>query len=373
MRIQFVKFNRKDRPEFFKLLKKRVDNYFIENNISKNANLNMVVKTIFMLLLYFTPLVLILTGVASTNLSVLLMWVIMGFGMSGIGLSVMHDANHGAYSKNKSINAGLGFLLNFLGGYHVNWKIQHNVLHHSFTNIHEFDEDINKGIIRMSPNQKYKKYYRFQILYTPILYGLMTIYWATAKDFEQLKRYNKKQLLAQQGLTFRTALFRIIFHKIWYMIMILGLPLMFSSVSIGVTILGFFIMHFIGGLTLALIFQPAHVIEETNFFKTDENLSVENNWAIHQLLTTSNFARESRLFSWFVGGLNYQIEHHLFPHICHVHYRNISKIVKATAKEYDIPYYEHKTFFNAVKSHFKLIYKLGTGKHDKNMDIRYAH
>ena len=118
-------------------------------------------------------------------------------------------------------------------------------------------------------------------------------------------------------------------------------------------------MQFICGLVLALIFQPAHVIQETEFFVPDEEGSVENNWAIHQLKTTSNFANDSRLFSWLIGGLNYQVEHHLFPHVCHVHYRNISKIVKKTAEEYDLPYHYHKTFFGAVASHFKMLYRLG--------------
>jgi len=130
-------------------------------------------------------------------------------------------------------------------------------------------------------------------------------------------------------------------------------------------LLGYLVMHFICGMILALIFQPAHVIEETDFYKTDENGSVENNWAIHQLRTTANFANGSRLFSWFIGGLNYQIEHHLFPHICHVHYRNIAGIVKQTAEKHNVPYYHHKTFLGAVISHFSLLNSLGTGKYDR--------
>ena len=120
-------------------------------------------------------------------------------------------------------------------------------------------------------------------------------------------------------------------------------------------------------LILALIFQPAHVIEETNFFTPAKTGSMENNWAIHQLLTTANFANGSRLFSWLIGGLNFQIEHHLFPNICHIHYKSISKIVKKTAQDYDIPYYEHKTFYGAIKSHFSLLNQLGTGSYDKKL------
>ena len=118
-------------------------------------------------------------------------------------------------------------------------------------------------------------------------------------------------------------------------------------------------MHFICGLILALIFQPAHVLEETEFFEREENGSMENNWAIHQLKTTANFAKGSRLFSWLIGGLNFQIEHHLFPNICHVHYRKISKIVKETCQNLTSPYHEHVTFYGALKSHFSLLHQLG--------------
>ena len=123
-------------------------------------------------------------------------------------------------------------------------------------------------------------------------------------------------------------------------------------------------MHFISGLILAFIFQLAHVIEETNFYETDQNGSVENNWAIHQLRTTANFANDNRLFSWLIGGLNFQVEHHLFPNICHVHYRKISVIVQETAREYNLPYHQHKTIAGALKSHFTLLNQLGTGKYD---------
>ena len=195
----------------------------------------------------------------------------------------------------------------------------------------------------------------------------MTLYWFLAKDFEQLFRYRGKNLLEGQGLTFNQALTQIILVKSIYAVVTLILPLIFLPFAWWQITLGFLLMHFISGLILALIFQPAHVIEETEFFMPDKDISVENNWAIHQLLTTSNFAQKSRIFSWLVGGLNFQVEHHLFPHICHVHYRNLSKIVKQTAEEYNIPYYQHETFRGAVTSHFKLLHALGTGSYDRDL------
>lgn len=367
MKTNVVNFNRHDQPEFYKELRQRVNNYFKENNISRYANTNMKIKTVFMLCLYFVPLGLMITGAVNSLGWVLMLWILMGMGMSGIGLSVMHDANHGSYSRNKTVNRALGFLANFLGAYHINWKIQHNVLHHSFTNVEGFDEDIETPIMRFSPNQKRRSFYKFQIFYAPILYGLMTINWFLTKDFLQLSRFNKKNLLASQGLNMKKALWQVVFNKVWYLGLTLVLPMIMVDLPWWQILLGFLLMHYICGLTLALIFQPAHVLEETSFYKTDENGSVENNWAIHQMRTTANFANKSVLFSWFIGGLNYQVEHHLFPNICHVHYRKISNIVKETAKDFNVPYYEHKTFAGALKSHFSLLHQLGTGKYDRKL------
>lgn len=363
MSVDTVKFNVQDRPEFFKELRKRVNKHFKDNNISKYGDTRMQIKSAVMITLYTLPLILMLTGVVSSFAGVTAMWILMGFGISGIGLAIMHDANHGAYSKNKTLNSAMGFLLNFIGGYPANWRIQHNVLHHTFTNIDGYDEDIEKqGIVRFSPNQPKKGIYKFQVLYAPILYGILTIYWFIGKDFEQLVRYNRMGLLKGQDLTFGRAFAEILFHKLWYIGLTIVLPIILIDLPWWQIMTGFLIMHFMSGLILALIFQTAHVIEETNFYLPDEKNSVENNWAIHQLHTTANYANKSSFFSWFIGGLNYQIEHHLFPTICHVHFKEVSKIVKETAKEYDLPYHHHTTFLDALKSHFSLLYKLGMGK-----------
>ncbi len=363
-----VAFNDADQPEFYKVLRQRVNAYFKDNNISRHANANMVIKTITMVLVYSIPLFLLITNSIHSIGLMYLMWTIMGVGMAGIGLAIMHDANHGAYSKNQKVNDAVGFILNYIGGYHLNWRIQHNVLHHSFTNIDGYDEDIEKqGLVRFSPTQERKPIFRFQILYVPLLYGILTLYWGVFKDIEQVMRYHKLDLLKTQGLTLGKALFQIIALKIAYFILTLVLPILLLDLPWYHVVLGFVVMHFIAGMILALIFQSAHVIEETDFYEVDENGCVENNWAIHQMRTTANFANKSIFFSWYVGALNYQIEHHLFPNICHVHYRNIAPIVKATAEEFGVPYYHHTTFLGALRSHFKLLHKLGTGRYDKEL------
>ena len=352
MSINVVKFNTRNRPEFVKELRMRVNSYFKENGITKYANTEMKIKTIVMISLYFVPFILMLTGIVSGFLPVFLMWLLMSFGMSGIGLSVMHDANHGAYSQNPKVNKALGYLVNFLGAYHVNWKIQHNVLHHSFTNVDGHDDDIESNLMRLSPAQDRKKAFRFQAYYAPFLYGLLTFNWLLLKDFLQVYKYNKENLLAGQKLTLKKATTEIIINKLWYLALTLVLPMIVVDLPWWQILIGFGSMHFLSGIMLSFIFQLAHVIEETEFVQPDENLTIENNWAIHQLQTTANFAKKSKLLSWYVGGLNYQVEHHLFPNICHVHYKEISKVIKATAEEYGVPYYEHRTLFGAIRSHF---------------------
>lgn len=358
-----IQFNTTDQPEFYKELKKRVNLYFEESKLSKQGNLNMVIKSIFMLTLYFLPFALMLSGVVVSSLAVLLMWGLMGLGLAGIGLSIMHDANHGAYSSSIHVNKFMGFTLNYLGGYHVNWKIQHNVLHHSFTNIDGLDEDIEKkGIIRFSPTQERRNFFKFQVLYAPLLYAILTLYWVTYKDFDQFFNYEKRGLIKAQNISYKKALFRIIVFKVVYYSIIIAAPILFTDIPWYITIIGFIILHAIGGFILAIVFQSAHVLSDTSFYTPDENNSVENNWAIHQMKTTSNFAMKNLPLTWLIGGLNYQVEHHLFPTICHVHYPEISKIVRKTAAEFNVPYLSHKTFIGAIIDHFVFLNKLGAGK-----------
>ncbi|MCL4116068.1 UNVERIFIED_CONTAM: hypothetical protein GTU68_063086 [Idotea baltica] len=362
MRDEAVKFNIKNQPEFFKEVVKRVNAHFKGKKRSKHANFSMVAKSVFMCALYFVPFFLIICNVVTSVAGSMLMWSFMGLGMAGIGLAVMHDANHGSYSRSKRINHAIGLIINFVGGYHVNWKIQHNVLHHSFTNIEGLDDDIsNVGALRLSPHQEKKKRFRFQAFYAPFFYSALSLYWFLGKDIVQTIRYGKENLVQEQGISIQRALIEIFFMKSGYLILFVILPMTLSSIAWWQTLLGFLLMHAICGQILGLIFQCAHVLEETDFFVPDESGSMENSWAIHQMRTTANFANGSKFFSWFIGGLNYQIEHHLFPNICHVHYRDISAIVKSTAEEYDVPYNQHKTFYCALKSHFRVLNSLGVG------------
>lgn len=355
-----VKFPRPTGTDFYQTLKLRVNDYFETRQISRHANSSMVFKTIAILSIYLIPYLMIITNTVTNPWLVFALWVIMGVGIAGIGLSIMHDANHGAYSSKPWVNSFLGASLNFLGGNAMNWKIQHNVLHHTYTNIDGLDEDIAPGpILRLSPSQPLTKIHRFQHLYAWFLYTLMTIMWITIKEFKQLRNWKGSSYFESQGSTYGKSIALLIFTKVIYFSYGLVLPLLLTPNPWWLTVTSFILMHMIAGFILGIVFQPAHTVPTSEFPIPDEQRNMENTWAVHQMLTTANFAPDNRLFSWYVGGLNYQIEHHLFTNICHVHYRGLSKIVKATAEEFGLPYQVEPTFLSALRSHAKLLWNLG--------------
>jgi linoleoyl-CoA desaturase len=294
------------------------------------------------------------------------LWFLMGCGMIGIGTSVMHDANHGTYSNNKTINNLVGSILEVIGGYTVTWKIQHNVLHHTYTNIAGLDEDIGSIILlRLSPRQKWYWFHRYQHIYAWFFYMVMTLFWMTAKDYLQVVRYKQHDLLVKQKVSLEQALFRITLYKLFYYSYILFLPVMFSGMPWYYVLLGFLIMHFTAGLFLSCIFQPSHVMETSSFSEpvsSDGERRMEDSWAVHEVKNTTNFAPDNRVLSWFIGGLNYQIEHHLFPNICHVHYPHIAPIVKSTVLNFGLPYHVQSTFLKALREHARMLKILGEAR-----------
>lgn len=355
-----IKFGNENR-EFFIALNKRVNEYFRSNNIERHANTEMVIKTFAMAALYFVPYALVISGIVVNLYAILALVVVMGLGLAGIGLSVMHDANHGAYSRNTSVNNFIGYSLNLLGASSFNWKVQHNVLHHTYTNVFEEDEDISpRGALRLAPQSTWKPAHRYQYIYAWLLYGLMTIVWIVYKDFTRLAKYHRNGMLKAQKASVAKEWAILLATKVVFVGYIFVIPLLFTPLLWWQVLLGVILMHYVAGFMLAIIFQPAHVIEGTEYPELNENRCLEHNWAVHQLLTTTNFANGNRWFSWYVGGLNFQIEHHLFPNICHVHYRQLAGIVRQTATDFGLPYRSSYTFWGALAAHGRQLRILGT-------------
>jgi linoleoyl-CoA desaturase len=347
-----------DEKLFWKTLRKNVHTYFESNKLSPKANAEMVVKTGIMMLCYFMPLFLIFYLPASVYTGFILV-VVIGFAKAGIGMSVMHDALHGAYSSKKWINSLVGSSMYMIGSNVFNWKIQHNIYHHAYTNIDGLDEDIQtRWIIRLSEYTPLKPIHRFQHLYAFLLYGLMT-FSMLVSDITQLVSYNKNGLIKKHGGKSRNEFTKMLIVKFVYLFVMLALPLLITDYKWWQVLIGFSIMHWIAGFVLSLVFQLAHIVEGAQQHESGEVTEIENEWAVHQMLTTSDFAPNNKLLNWYVGGLNFQVVHHLFPHVCHVHYPKLAQIVAKTADEFGIIYNVKPTLIAAIKSHIVRMKELG--------------
>lgn len=355
-----VKFLKDVDREFVRTLQSRVNAYFSDNGISKHANVTMVFKTIIIVTAYLLPLILMLTGVITSPALILTCFLVMGVAIAGIGMAVMHDANHGAYSSDARVNAAVGYLLNLVGGSAENWKIQHNILHHTYTNIEGLDADIKTfPMMRFSPFAKRRAIHRFQHIYAWFFYGLMTVSWVFLKDFKQLIDYHNSDMTSSYSKGFGMVILRILLLKAFYFTVTLVLPILILPVPWQFTVGCFFAMHFVGGLILGMVFQAAHIMEVCEFPLPDKEGMMRDGWYVHQLRTTTNFAPHNSVLNWYVGGLNYQVEHHLFPRICHVHYPAIAPIVKKTCEEFNVPYQSIPSFTGAVLGHGSMLRELG--------------
>ncbi|MES1221645.1 MAG: acyl-CoA desaturase [Bacteroidota bacterium] len=351
-----VTFNNKN-AVFFQSLKASVDKYFTDNRLSKTGGWKLYLKTIILIgsaiSLYLVFLLVPLSPVITILLSVTL-----GFLSACIGFNVMHDANHGSYSTKDWVNNTMGLTLNALGGNNFIWKYKHNIIHHTYPNVDGVDDDIAKSpFIRMCSTQKWVPAHRIQHIYTPFLYSISSIIWVLFQDFEKYFR--------RKVNTSDLAKMRVKDHVVFWVSKVLYV---FFYIVLPIILLGWqqWLLFFLGlhiglGFILAIVFQLAHVVEETEFEYAGINdvKVIENEWAIHQVKTTADFSLNSRVISWLVGGLNYQVEHHLFPRISHIHYPALSRIVKEKCEEFNLPYNCIPTLKDAVISHFRFIKSLG--------------
>jgi linoleoyl-CoA desaturase len=361
--MERVKFRSVDprEKEFAAEIRKRVRAYFKENKISSYANGKMYFKTVVLLSLYIAPFVAILLFDLAP-LAALGFAVLMGIGEAGIGMSVMHDGAHGAYSSKGWVNTLAGGTMFLLGSNTFNWKVQHNFMHHTYTNIYHFDADIStKAIIRLCEYAPLKKYQRFQQFYAFPLYGMMT-FLRLFGEISMLVKYNRMGITMHRNAKPALELFKLITTKVVYLALIFGLPLWLSDFTFWQILLGFSTLHIVAGMIMSTVFQMAHVVEGAEQPLPDKDNVIHNDWMVHELKTTSDFGRKNGLLSWYIGGLDFQIEHHLFHNVCHVHYPFIAPIIKATAEEYGIPYNLKPNVWAALGSHFRRLKDLGVGK-----------
>lgn len=355
-----VRFSSRESAAFMAELRSEVALWFTSTGRSDKANGAMKAKTALMLGSLAAAFGVVLTQEIGTPIFLALVMV-MGLAMAGIGFCVAHDALHGAYSDRPWVNVVLGGSFDLLGANSYMWHITHNVIHHTYTNIHGVDEDLSVSpLLRLSPEGRWYPCHRYQHWYALGAYSLSTLFWVFVKDF---KYFLKKDLGPFQDRRHPPgAVAWLIVSKIAYLGYALLLPLAVIHRPWWQIVGGFVLVHLVAGGILGVVFQLAHVVEGTAYPLPDATGGMEHDWAVHEMLTTSNFACTNPLVTWFVGGLNHQIEHHLFPKVCSVHYPSLSGIVRSVAFRHGIPYHEHRAVCDAVKSHLRMLRAMGCGK-----------
>lgn len=323
--------------------------YFLENNsqrIIKTGDWRLWHKSMILLPLFFV-LFGMLVFTDYPNWIKICLCIALGAVTSSIGFNVGHDANHGSFSENKKVNNFFRLSFNLFGIFSFFWRTKHNILHHTYTNMNGHDEDIS-GVkyLRMHADQPWKPVHKFQKFYCWFFYGLLYFGWVWFNDF---KKYFQGDMESKDHVTFwATKLFHLAFFVV-LPIEVLG----FQSWVVGYSLYCFSV-----GIITAIVFQLAHVVEKTSQPPAVLTMT-EEEWRLHEVLTTANFGMDDKALSWFVGGLNFQIEHHLFPRVSHVHYPEISKKVQQVCLEHGVPYHKYPSFTSAVASHVRKMSELG--------------
>ena len=342
---------------FFKALKENVDHYFTEKKIDPSGNTKLYFKSIlqvlsaavlYVALVFFTPLPLI----------AVVLCLILGINLAVIGFNVMHEGGHQSFSRHSWVNKTSAYFLNVLGGISYYWKIKHNVNHHTYTNIEGMDSDIDvKPFMRLHEDQPLRAYHKFQHFYWVILYGVSYLAWIFYEDFEKYFSGKISPNAEAKKLAHREH-FIFWFTKIMYIAAYVVVPII--MVGWLPWLIGFLIITFTCGLVISIIFQLAHVVEGTQFHDAHQDQKGKQEWALHQIGTTANFATSSKWLYWLLGGLNFQIEHHLFPRVSHIHYPQISRFVKEACRESNVTYLEYTSIFKAIGSHLLHLRRLGS-------------
>ena len=341
---------------FFQSLKRSTEAYFKEAGLKKTGNWKLYTNTLILVPAAMGLYVSLLAFPMPVTLG-LALCALLGVTLASIGFNVMHDACHGSYSSRRWVNELLGLSLNALGGNAFFWKQKHNILHHTYTNIEGADDDIAQSkLLRQSPTQPWMPIHRYQHLYLTLAYSLTLFTWVGVRDF---KRYFTRRIHntplqpmdRKEHITFWVS-------KVLYAVFYVLIPIL--CVGPLAWLIGYATMGMVTGLVLSYVFQLAHAVEGPEFDSVGmDDKMIETEWAVHQIKTTANFAPTNKVVSWLAGGLNFQVEHHLFPRISHVHYPALSRIVQDHCRQFQLPYHCFPTVSRALTSHVRTMKKLG--------------
>lgn len=352
-----VRFNKN--TAFSADLRGRVDGYFAKHGFARDGGARMLGKTAILFAWLIGSYVALL-ALGSSWLAVVLLGISCGLALAGLGMGVQHDGGHRAYSSKRWINRGAASVLDLLGASSYVWRTKHGIVHHTYPNVEGADDDLEAGpFARLSPGQPHRRMHRFQHLYMWPLYGFLTVKWSLFDDFHNIARgrVGNHPLAAPRGRELAIFVIGKLAHLSWAVIV----PML--VLGVGKALVFYAALSAAGGITLSVVFQLAHCVEEAQFVDPDAHAGgVVLDFSAHQLATTIDFACDSKWLSWYVGGLNFQAVHHLFPRVCHVHYPALAKIVAATAAEHGVPYTAAPTLRAALRSHYRWLRRMGAGE-----------
>jgi linoleoyl-CoA desaturase len=339
---------------FPKVLRRRIDDFFSDGNISPKADRTMWVK--------------IAVGLATLVGSWIALYVLKPDSWRFVGLyllnalaqtflllNIAHDSNHNAISSVRAVNKALNYVFDVCGINSYMWRILHHRGHHSCINLYGEDDALTgRSVLRFTPHEPWARLHRFQHIYALFFYALFSLDYVFLRDFECFF-FPSHEYLKQKKHPAREYI--ILFAgKGFYFTYMLILPVVLLGKSPLLVLLAFVIAHLIIGSTVSLVFQTTHTVDST-YFPSDR--SEFDNWIYHIFATTADYATTNPLVGWLAGGLNHHIVHHLCPYVCHTHYAPLTRIVKETAEEYGVPYRQHPTMRQAIKHHLILLKQLG--------------
>ncbi len=342
--------------DFRKTINARVETYLRENNIPARSIPAMYLKSAIALVWWLGVYLLLLFGHFPTLINALLCMV-WAMAIASVGFNVVHDSNHNGYADNPRLNRLICFSAEMLGMSGFRWRVKHNVWHHTYTNIAGYDDDVETyGLMRLTPRASWKPLFKIQAWYFPAVYSMIGLDFIM-RDF-MMALFGKSddkhvypKMSAADKITFWVG-------KLYFFAIMLGFPMLVYPWW--QVLIGFLIVMFTVGLVMGVIFQLAHINGEAAFPEpVGDPPHIEKEWAVHQVETTVDFAPRNKLLSWYIGGLNFQIEHHLLPHICHLNYPRLAPIVRATCEEFGIRYKCYDTWREAFASHVRELSLLG--------------
>jgi linoleoyl-CoA desaturase len=350
-------FPARDGGAFAADVKREVEAYFEQRGLSPKANAAMVAKTAIVLggtvACYLAILV-----TSWPPLAKLLMAVVMGVGVAGIGFVIVHDANHDAYSHRPGVNLALGRLMDVFGASAYLWRITHNLIHHTYTNIEGIDEDLTLSPdLRLSPSGRLRPIHRWQHLYGFLAYAGSSLFLVFSKDYRFILKRDLGPYRDVKHPAREIAI--MVAAKLAYYGWSIVLPLVVLDLPWWQVLIGYLAMHVTAGFIIGVVTMLGHVVEGPEYPAPGHDGRMHDTWAVHEMRTTANFAPRNPVINWYVGGLNFQIEHHLFPKICSIHYPAIAPIVASVARRSGVPYHCHPTFMSAVRSHYRMLRALG--------------